>query len=156
MPKSPTPVAMEPLKLIALDEEDLSVVSSLLQDAVLRVADMTYVPAQRRFAAVLNRFDWEKAVKEGDKTKDFRRRRAALRFDRVFGAQLKNVKPRVGDRVMSLLAVSFEPRELPSGRCDADLFGRRLHQASGRMHRGRAQGSRSRMAHAHQARASRR
>jgi Protein of unknown function (DUF2948) len=115
MPKSPTPVAMEPLKLIALDEEDLSVVSSLLQDAVLRVADMTYVPAQRRFAAVLNRFDWEKAVKEGDKTKDFRRRRAALRFDRVFGAQLKNVKPGVGDRVMSLLAVSFEPRELPSG-----------------------------------------
>jgi hypothetical protein len=32
---------MEPLKLIALDEEDLSVVSSLLQDAVLRVGDMT-------------------------------------------------------------------------------------------------------------------
>ena len=42
MPKSPAPVAMEPLKLIALDEEDLAVVSSLLQDAVLRVADMTY------------------------------------------------------------------------------------------------------------------
>jgi len=117
MPKSPTPVAMEPLKLIALDEEDLSVVSSLLQDAVLRVADMTYVPAQRRFAAVLNRFDWETAVKEGDKdkNKDFRRRRAALRFDRVFGAQLKNIKPRASERVLSLLAVSFEPKEPPSG-----------------------------------------
>jgi len=38
MPKSPAPVAMETLKLIALDEDDLSVVSSLLQDAVLRSA----------------------------------------------------------------------------------------------------------------------
>jgi hypothetical protein len=107
---------MEQLKLIALDEEDLAVVSSLLQDAVLRVADMTYVPAQRRFAAVLNRFDWETAAKEGGKDKDFRRRRSALRFDRVFGAQLRNIKPRAGDRILSLLAVSFEPKEPPSGR----------------------------------------
>jgi Protein of unknown function (DUF2948) len=115
MPKSPAPVAMETLKLIALDEDDLSVVSSLLQDAVLRVADMTYVPAQKRFAAVLNRFDWETAVKEGDNDREFRRRRSALRFDRVFGAQLKNIKPRAGDRVLSLLAVRFEPDEPPSG-----------------------------------------
>jgi len=41
MRESSAPVAMEQLKLIALDEEDLAVVSSLLQDAVLRVADMT-------------------------------------------------------------------------------------------------------------------
>jgi hypothetical protein len=106
---------MEPLKLIALDEDDLSVVSSLLQDAVLRVADMTYVPAQKRFAAVLNRFDWETAVKVDEKDKEFRRRRSALRFDRVFGAQLKNIKPRASERVLSLLAVSFEPKEPPSG-----------------------------------------
>jgi Protein of unknown function (DUF2948) len=112
---------MEPLKLIALDEEDLSVVSSLLQDAVLRVGDMTYVPSQKRFAAVLNRFDWEKAVTEGGK--DFRRRRAALRFDRVFGAQLKNVKPRASDRVLSLLAVRFEALEPPSGRVTLTFSG---------------------------------
>ena len=106
MRKSPARVAMEQLKLIALDEEDLSVVSSLLQDAVLRVGDMTYVPSQKRFAAVLNRFDWEKAVKGGGK--DFRRRRAALRF---------------GDRVLSLLAVSFEPLEPPSGRVTLTFSG---------------------------------
>jgi Protein of unknown function (DUF2948) len=104
---------MNPLKLIALDEEDLAVVSSLLQDAVIRVADMTYMPGQKRFAAVLNRFDWEKAVKQGGK--DYRRRRTALRFDRVFGAKMKNVKPGAGDRVLSLLAVSFEPAETPGG-----------------------------------------
>jgi hypothetical protein len=103
---------MTPLKLIALDEEDLAVVSSLLQDAVIRVADMTYLPGQKRFAAVLNRFDWESAVKE-DRT--YRRRRTAIRFDRVFGAKMKNVKPGAGDRVLSLLALNFEPDEPPSG-----------------------------------------
>jgi hypothetical protein len=116
---------MEPLKLIALDEEDLAVLSSLLQDAVLRVADMTYLPKQRRFAAALNRFEWEKTGKEAGKP--YLRRRTALRFDRVFGAKLKNVK-----------------------------LGRRLDPARSRMHRGRTQRSRPRMAHAVQAPASRR
>lgn len=104
---------MTPLKLIALDEEDLAVVSSLLQDAVIRVADMTYRPAQKRFAAVLNRFDWESAVKEEGKA--YRRRRTAIRFDRVFAAKMKNVKPGAGERVLSLLALSFEPGETPGG-----------------------------------------
>jgi hypothetical protein len=84
---------------------------------------MTYMPAQKRFAAVLNRFDWEKAVKGGDKSTDFRRRRAALRFDRVFGAQLKNIKPRADERVLSLLAVSFEPKEAPSGNVTLHFSG---------------------------------
>ncbi len=55
-------MATKPLKLIALDEDDLDVVSSHLQDAVVRVGEMAYVPSRKRFAAVLNRFDWEKAT----------------------------------------------------------------------------------------------
>jgi hypothetical protein len=104
---------MNPLKLIALDEEDLAVVSSLLQDAVIRVADMTYVPGQKRFAAVFSRFEWEKAVRED--SKDYRRRRTALRFDRVFGAKMQNVKAGASERILSLLAVGFEPAEAPGG-----------------------------------------
>ncbi len=49
------------------------------------------MPSKKRFAAVLNRFDWETA--QGGNGKDFKRRRTALRFDRVFGAKLKNVRP---------------------------------------------------------------
>ena len=111
MPKA-APVAMTDLKLIALDEEDLAVVSSLLQDAVVRVADMTYVPAQKAAQ--------EKGGKDG---KDYRRQRTALRFDRVFGAQLKNVKPSFGDRILSLLAVSFEPGDPPGGRVTLTFSG---------------------------------
>jgi hypothetical protein len=105
-------IAMSPLKLIALDEDDLEVVSSHLQDAVVRVGDMAYQPSKKRFAAVLNRFDWEKAIGGG---KGYERRRAALRFDRVFGVQLRNVRQSAGDRVLSLLAIRFEPHDPPGG-----------------------------------------
>jgi Protein of unknown function (DUF2948) len=105
---------MKPLKLIALDEEDLAIVSSHLQDAVVRVGDMVYQPSKKRFAAVLNRFDWEAA--QGGNGKDFKRRRTALRFERVFGAQLKNVKSSAPERVLSLLAVRFDADEAPAGK----------------------------------------
>jgi hypothetical protein len=105
---------MTPLKLIALDEEDLAILSSHLQDAVVRVEDIAYLPGQKRFAAVLNRFDWERATEEAAKA--YQRRRTALRFDRVLGAKLKNIKLTARDRILSLLAVSFEPGETPSGK----------------------------------------
>jgi hypothetical protein len=121
MPRTAAQV-MNPLKLIALDEEDLAIVSSHLQDAVVRVGDMAYLPSQKRFAAVLNRFDWEKAV-EASRGQDYRRRRTALRFDRVFGAKLRNVKQQAGDRILSLLAVRFEPGEAPGGKVTLTFSG---------------------------------
>ena len=55
------PVA-EPLKLIALDADDLSVISAHLQDAVLKRGDIVWLPAEKRFALALRRFDWEGAT----------------------------------------------------------------------------------------------
>ena len=104
---------MTPLKLLALDEEDLAVVSSHLQDAVVRVGDIVYLPSQKRLAAVLNRFDWESASKKGGK--DYQRRRTALRFDRVLSAKHKDLRLDGPRRVLSLLAVSFEASDAPSG-----------------------------------------
>ncbi len=103
---------MSPLKLIALDEEDLNVVSCHLQDAVMRADEMVYMPSKQRFAAIINRFDWERAA-EGDRS--YARRRAALRFERVRAAKLKHLKPSRSGRVLSLLAISFEATEPPSG-----------------------------------------
>ena len=105
---------MTQLKLIAFDEDDLAIVSAHLQDAVMRVADMAYMPSQKRFAAILNRFDWERVAKEAEDA-DFQRRRTALRFDRVLRAQIKNVKPSADTRVLSLLAIQFEAVDPPGG-----------------------------------------
>ena len=102
------------LKLLALDEEDLQVVSSHLQDAVVRVGDIAYVPSQKRFAALLNRFDWESASDRN--SKHFKRLRTILRFDRVLGAKHRDLKPEKPDRVLSLLAIQFETSDAPSGK----------------------------------------
>ncbi len=83
---------MELLKLIAMDDEDLNVLSVQLQDAILRVEDMAYLPQERRFAAILNRFDWLSATGNGQAdSSGYERRRCALRFERVTGAQFQNL-----------------------------------------------------------------
>ena len=105
------------LKLVALDGEDLTVLSVHLQDAVVRVADMAYLPAEQRFAAVVNRFDW--AGLEGQsgrrRPEPFLRRRAGLRFERVRSAQLSKIDPASKDAVLSLLAIQFEVKDEPEG-----------------------------------------
>jgi hypothetical protein len=99
---------MSSLKLIALDGEDLKVVSAHLQDAVLKVADMAFVPRERRFAAIMNRFDWTTAATDS-KARGATRRQAALRFERVLGAQVSGIDLKAGHEVLELLAVQYDP-----------------------------------------------
>lgn len=105
---------MADLKLIALDAEDLSVISAHLQDAVLQVGDLAYLPKEKRFAAVANRFDWADALNDG-KAEAFARRRAALRFERVLGAEVNGIDLKNKSAVLALLAIGFEPADAPEG-----------------------------------------
>jgi Protein of unknown function (DUF2948) len=91
------------LKLAAADAEDLQVLSARLQDAVLKLKDASWQPKKRRFAAVVNRLQWE----SGGKT----RVRAGLHFDGVLKVQSQNVKLGAGEAVVSVLAVTFTPNE---------------------------------------------
>lgn len=101
---------MPDLKLIALDAEDLAVLSAHLQDAVLRIGDAAYQPQAKRFALVANRFDWEEAIAASAKRRPaYERRRAGLRFERVLAVQTHNVDPSDKDRVVSLLAIDWLP-----------------------------------------------
>ena len=106
---------MPELKLIAFDADDLSVISAHLQDAVLKVADVAYLPREKRFAAVGNRFDWAEAIDDGKRRGDYARRQSALRFERVLAAKVQGIDMTRKDAVLSLLAVSFEPRDAPAG-----------------------------------------
>lgn len=105
------------LKLVALDQEDLSVLSAHLQDAVVRVADMAYLKGERRFAALVNRFDWHtaEASSRSRSRPAFSRRRAGLRFERVLSAQLSKIDLASKDTVLSLLAVQFDVKDEPEG-----------------------------------------
>jgi Protein of unknown function (DUF2948) len=106
---------MPDLKLIALDAEDLGVVSAHLQDAVLRVADMTFLPKDKRFAALANRFDWGRALNAGDKPSkpgkgtSLERRRTGLRFERVISAKISGFDLKDARATLALLAINFVP-----------------------------------------------
>ena len=103
---------MDSLKLIALDGEDIAVVSAHLQDAVVKAADIHWRPAEKRVIVGLNRFDWEAA---NGASPQFRRRRAALRFERVSACKCRNCTPVEKGQVLNLLAVSFEETDQPAG-----------------------------------------
>jgi Protein of unknown function (DUF2948) len=101
---------MELLRLVALDQEDLAIVSAHLQDAIMRVGDLTYLPQERRFVAVGRRFDWEAGPNEPP-----RRRLTGLHFERVTAVRARGVDRARADAVLDLLAITFEEAEQPSG-----------------------------------------
>ena len=103
---------MDTLKFVALDEEDLQVVSAHIQDAVVKVSDVLWRPQEQRLVVALNRFDWEGAQSEPPQ---YRRRRAALRFERVMSCKCRNVNPAGRDAVLNLLAVEYTPTDAPAG-----------------------------------------
>ena len=103
---------MEPVKFVALDRDDLEVVSTHLQDALVKVADVMWRPHEKRLVIALSRFDWLSA--EGTKP-ELRRCRAALRFERVKCCKCRNVNPAGKDAVLNLLAVEFEETDAPAG-----------------------------------------
>jgi hypothetical protein len=103
---------MKSLKLVALDNDDLDVVSAHLQDAIVKPADIRWRPSERRLVVGLNRFDWEAALGQ---TPEYRRRSAALRFDRVLGCKALNIGKPGEDTVLNLLSVTFDQRDPPAG-----------------------------------------
>jgi len=104
-------MSTEPLKLLALDTEDLAVVSAHLQDAVLSIGDLVYLPREHRFAFAADRFDWEASATEHTR----RRRRTAVHFDGVKGVRSRGIALDKRDAQINLLAISFEVADPPGG-----------------------------------------
>lgn len=105
-------MASDLIKFIVLDGEDLEIASAHLQDAVVKTADLIWLPREKRLVIGLNRFDWEAAVAEPPQ---YRRRRAALRFERVMACKSKAIDLNNPGQVLNLLAVEFAERDAPSG-----------------------------------------
>jgi hypothetical protein len=99
--------SMDLLKLVALDPEDLAVISAHLQDAVVRVGDIAYLPGEHRFAMAVRRFDWE--------AEEPQRRLAGLHFERVKTVRVRGIDQSNKDAILNLLAISFVDAEAPSG-----------------------------------------
>ncbi|QPM90321.1 DUF2948 family protein [Pseudooceanicola algae] len=110
-----------PLNLGVLEDADLQVVSALIQDAVIPAAEMRYLPKERRFALLLNRFRWEDTGRDRHGAE---RVQSVMMFEHVMGVSSQGLDRGDPDLVLSILALSFTPdAEPPSGEVLVTLAG---------------------------------
>ena len=113
---------MDALKLLAFDSEDLRVVSAHVQDAVMKISDLSSLPATRSFTLEMNRYVWER--KRGFFNKKSERRRALLVIRRVKSIRSTGIDRSKPDDVLNLLTVSFHKgAEEPSGTVELTFSG---------------------------------
>jgi len=112
-----------PLRLVAQDAEDLRVISTLVQDAVLPVTEMSHDPKRRRFALLLNRFRWEdRAVAEAT-GRAYERVRSVLVVEDVLSLKSQGFDRTDKYLVLSLLSLGFVPGPDGTGRLTLTLAG---------------------------------
>lgn len=100
------------LKLRAADEEDLKIISTFLQDAVIAVNEMTFIKGESRFAFVANRFRWEDADRERPVEGEviYERVHCGICFDSVSAVRQNGLDQRRKAQLVSLLSISAEDK----------------------------------------------
>jgi hypothetical protein len=100
------------LKLVALDADDLAVISAHVQDARVQTRDIIWRQAEKRLVVGINRLDWEQTL-SGETVP--RRLITALRFDRVLSCKSRNIDLDASETALELLGIEFHPGEAPGG-----------------------------------------
>jgi hypothetical protein len=112
-----------PLRLMAWDDEDLQVLSALVQDAVFPISEISWRRRERRFDILLNRFRWEDLEAAETRGRDVERVQAVLSVGDVRKVQSTGLTR--GDKtvILSLLSLGFAPGEDGQGRLELTLAG---------------------------------
>jgi len=105
-----------PLRLQALDSEDLLSVSTLLQDSILTLGEMTWQPAKRRLGFLVNRFRWEDKDDASKQNRAFERVQAMIVVNDVSAISSMGLKMADKEQILSLLSVEFEAQDAPAGK----------------------------------------
>lgn len=99
-------------KLIALDADDLAVISAHVQDAAVSVGDIIWRQSEKRLVVGMSRLDWDQTI-SGEVTP--RRLVSALRFDRVLACKSRDIDLDTPDIALELLGLEFHAAEPPGG-----------------------------------------
>ena len=103
---------MDNLKFVALDRDDLAVISAHVQDARVAPADIIWRQADKRLVIGMNRLDWEQMLSGQARP---RRLIAALRFDRVLACKSRNIDLASPETALELVGIEFHEQEAPGG-----------------------------------------
>jgi hypothetical protein len=108
------------LKLRAEDAEDFAVIAACLQDALMPVGDMAYLPDEQAFVLMVNRFRWENCSEafdsppqSGEPAPDpalgacssYERVNCVVRFDGVSAVRYRGMTLTDRGRVLELLTL---------------------------------------------------
>ena len=96
------------LRLRSETNEDLLVVSTLCQDAVVRNSDIVWLPKRRRFSLLLNRYKWECSTSKISKIQDYYRINSVLSFENVLRVQSKLINQKEGNQIQALLNLQYQ------------------------------------------------
>ncbi|WP_426613300.1 DUF2948 family protein [Bradyrhizobium sp. McL0616] len=96
------------LKLIALDADDLAVISTHVQDALVQASDIIWRQGEKRLVVGMSRLDWEQTL---DGEAEPRRLVSALRFDRVLACKSRNIDLAASQTVLDLVGIEFHPQD---------------------------------------------
>ena len=91
------------MKLNAIDTEELKIIATVLQDGLIEVSDVKYLPSIRTFIVMITRFMWEEKIvnKTNNRTK------AVLVFEDVLAVHSKNIDQMDKAKVLELLTFNF-------------------------------------------------
>ena len=91
------------MKLNAIDTEELKIIATVLQDGLIEVNDVKYLPSIRTFIVMITRFMWEEKIvnKTNNRTK------AVLVFEDVLAVHSKNIDQMDKAKVLELLTFNF-------------------------------------------------
>ncbi|MEE9387587.1 MAG: DUF2948 family protein [Paracoccaceae bacterium] len=113
----------KPLRLRALDSDDLKIMSALVQDAIFPMAEMTWDSKKRRFALLLNRFRWEDLNPNLKRRRDYERVQSVLNIEDVISVSSQGLDRSETDMVLSVLSLTFEQGDDGMGRLEITLAG---------------------------------
>lgn len=115
--------ADQPLHLLVRELADVTVLSALLQDAVMPVEEVRLDRRARRVGMLVNRFRWEDRVAAEAAGRGYERVRSLLVIEDVLALQSHGFDRHAKGSVLSILAFHFEPGAETTGRLVLTLAG---------------------------------
>jgi hypothetical protein len=112
-----------PLNLGALDADDLQVISTLVQDAVFPITEMTWRAGARRFGLLVNRFRWEDVDAAKTRKRKVERVQSLLVVDHVLGIASQGIDRSDPDMILSVLSIRFDADKDGAGQVELILAG---------------------------------
>ena len=91
------------MKLNALDSEELKIIATVLQDGLIEVSHVKFLPSIRTFILMISRFMWEEKILN----KSNNRIKAILVFENVLAVHSRNIDQMNKTKVFELKTINF-------------------------------------------------